>query len=186
MYFFFFLTDVVFGPPISFYFSPDLRYRGLRKSKQVFWKNGLIFIIIFYKLRHNWFKLRKHWEMPIYRNTGQSTLKTTWKLESECFFQDISTPVCWTRTLTIFMIFFRLLYKRIICDLDEIRNFDQETGVIGLELFKELCDFMCTSSPSDLPKFLSCTGKTFCVESPNDWRKYLDHATHVKPAKLSN
>ncbi|XP_043276970.1 Fanconi anemia group I protein [Venturia canescens] len=50
-----------------------------------------------------------------------------------------------------------LLYKRIICDLDEIRNFDQETGVFGLELFKELCDFICSSSPSDLPKFLSCT-----------------------------
>lgn len=38
--------------------------------------------------------------------------------------------------------------------LDEVREFDQQTAVLALECFKELCDLACAQFPSNLENFL--------------------------------
>ncbi|XP_015108485.1 Fanconi anemia group I protein [Diachasma alloeum] len=57
-----------------------------------------------------------------------------------------------------------LLYKNIVCDLDRVREFDEETAVLGLEAFKEYCDVMCTLFNADLSKFLG----EMCAPSPSE------------------
>ncbi|XP_063989742.1 Fanconi anemia group I protein homolog [Diachasmimorpha longicaudata] len=57
-----------------------------------------------------------------------------------------------------------LLYKNIVCDLDRVREFDDETAVLGLECFKEYCDVMCTLFSTSLSKFLG----EICAPSPSE------------------
>lgn len=52
----------------------------------------------------------------------------------------------------------RILYEKIVSELETIREFDQQTAVLGLECFKELCDLACTTFPSDLENFLKNSG----------------------------
>uniref|UniRef100_A0A0C9QHI6 Fanci_0 protein n=1 Tax=Fopius arisanus TaxID=64838 RepID=A0A0C9QHI6_9HYME len=57
-----------------------------------------------------------------------------------------------------------LLYKNIICDLDTVRELDEETALLGVECFKEYCDVMCTLFPGDFSKFLG----EVCEPSPSE------------------
>ncbi|XP_046613959.1 Fanconi anemia group I protein [Neodiprion virginianus] len=54
-----------------------------------------------------------------------------------------------------------IIYTKIVLQLDDVRNFDQQTAVLGLDCFKELCNLACTSlsSQSDLLNFLRICGK---------------------------
>ncbi|XP_008558987.1 Fanconi anemia group I protein [Microplitis demolitor] len=48
-----------------------------------------------------------------------------------------------------------IIYKKIICDFDTVRAFDEETAISGLECFRELCDLMATTFSNDLDAFFT-------------------------------
>ncbi|XP_012250897.2 Fanconi anemia group I protein [Athalia rosae] len=52
----------------------------------------------------------------------------------------------------------QILYTRVLSKFDEIRSFDRQTAVLGVECFKELCDLACSTFPGELVHFLTKAG----------------------------
>ncbi|KAH0548377.1 Fanconi anemia group I protein [Cotesia glomerata] len=48
-----------------------------------------------------------------------------------------------------------IVYKKIVCNFDTIREIGEETAILGLECFRELCDLMVTTFNSELEAFLN-------------------------------
>ncbi|XP_015609522.1 Fanconi anemia group I protein isoform X2 [Cephus cinctus] len=59
----------------------------------------------------------------------------------------------------------RLFYKHIVNPLKDLREFDEQTALVGVECFKEICELMCETFPSLLEKFLSITGEEIATNS---------------------